>query len=198
MESAPGIDSGPALSKLSPVFALNRSGTGQLKHRRGTFRLFAKTCFCLALLVVPVSWATAGGEPLCVLSSAEMPASWKPWGETAQALSPTPWSEAESADVAKALRKGLDELQIYYAEHRSAVSELGDDAAASFFEIGYGQTALPDIKTIAQARGEQVLGQLVEPFLRKQPDVLTCSDYESLLPLALYARRYEAASGPPA
>ncbi len=69
--------------------------------------------------------------------------------------------------MAKAVRKGLDELRTYYAEHPSAVYELGDDAAASFFEIGYALTTLLDTRRIAQERGEHVLGQLIEPFLRK-------------------------------
>ena len=88
------------------------------------------------------------------------------------------------------MRKGLDELETYYAQHPSAISQLGDDAAASFFEIGYGQKQLPEIKAIAQRRGERVLNQLIEPFLRKQSTVMACSDYARLLPLALYAGRY--------
>jgi hypothetical protein len=63
-----------------------------------------------------------------------------------------------------------------------------------FLRSVYGQKELPEIKAIAQRRGQRVLNQLIEPFLRKQPTAMDCSDYERLLPLTLYARRYFTAS----
>lgn len=151
----------------------------------------AKCLFLSAPLVLPVSMTNAApDEPLCILATSEMPSAWERWGVVPKSISESPWSNAEKADVAYALRKGLDELETYYAQHPSAISQLGDDAAASFFEIGYGQKQLPEIKAIAQRRGERVLNQLIEPFLRKQSTVMACSDYARLLPLALYAGRY--------
>src|SRR4051794_37653107 len=151
----------------------------------------ANALFLSALLLLPVSMTNAApDEPLCILAPSEMPSAWKQWGDAPKSISERPWSDAEKADVAYALRKGLDEIQTYYAQHPSAISQLGDDAAASFFEIGYGQKELPEIKAIAQQSGERVLNQLIEPFLRTQPTGMVCSDYERLLPLALYAHRY--------
>ena len=151
----------------------------------------ANGLFLSTLLLLPVSMTNAvPDEPLCILAPSEMPSAWKRWGDAPKSISEKPWSDSEKADVAYALRKGLDELTTYYAQHPSAIFQLGDDAAASFFEIGYGQKELPEIKAIAQRRGERVLNQLIEPFLRKQLTAMVCSDYESLLPLALYARRY--------
>ena len=151
----------------------------------------ANGLFLSTLLLLPVSMTNAApDELLCILAPSEMPSAWKRWGDAPKSISERPWSDAEKADVAFALRKGLDELENYYVQHPLAVSQLGDDAAASFFEIGYGQKELPEIKAIAQRRGERVLSQLIEPFLRKQPTAIVCSDYESLLPLALYAGRY--------
>lgn len=133
-------------------------------------------------------------EPLCVLKQSELPLSWAPPTTAHTRLSEQPWSKREKVEVVHALRRGLDELKTYYAAHPPVISQLGDDAAASFFEIGYGQKELPSIKAVARRRGERVLDKLIQPFLRKQATAMLCSDYESLLPLAMYARRYYAAS----
>jgi hypothetical protein len=93
--------------------------------------------FLSALLLLPVSMTNAApDEPLCLLAPSEMPSAWKRWGDAPKSISERPWSDVEKADVAYALRKGLDELETYYAQHPSAIYQLGDDAAASFFEIG--------------------------------------------------------------
>src|SRR4051812_26570133 len=93
--------------------------------------------FLSALLLLPVSMTNAApDEPLCILAPSEMPSAWKRWGDAPKSISERPWSDVEKADFAYALRKGLDELETYYAQHPSAIYQLGDDAAASFFAIG--------------------------------------------------------------
>jgi hypothetical protein len=104
----------------------------------------ANGLFLSTLLLLPVSMTNAApDEPLCILAPSEMPSAWKRSGDAPKSISEKPWSDAEKADVAYALRKGLDELKSYYAQHASAISQLGDDQPPHFLRSVTGRRSCP-------------------------------------------------------
>jgi len=152
LPASPAVDRSHALLKRvaatfgAPVPSFSRHGE-DMNNPPMRDPCLANALFLSALLLLPVSMTNAAqDEPLCILAPPEMPSAWKRWGDAPKSISERPWSDAEKADVAYALRKGLDELKTYYAQQPSAISQLGDDAAASFLRSVTGRRSCPRSK----------------------------------------------------
>ena len=126
-------------------------------------------------------------DPLCVTNPADMPKSWRPSDELKKTLNSAPWSAAEAEDANRAIRTGLDQMIRYYERHPSAVEILWDDAVQSVIEVTYSGSNRPEIQAIGREAARNNLARLVDPILRRDPQSITCDDYESTLPLTIYS-----------
>jgi hypothetical protein len=148
-----------------------------------------RTSIAAALVVLSSTCLAATTEPLCVLSPADMPESWRPQGEVQKTLSTAPWSASETEDAGKAIRKGLDEMVDYYAQHPDAVTSVWEDTVASVYEVTYSGSNRPDIQAFGRDAGRRYLEMLIEPFVKRDADSATCKEYEQTLPLAIYSHK---------
>src|SRR5215217_8524581 len=96
-----------------------------------------RTCITILLLLLSCGSLAETPEPLCVLSPAAMPESWRPWGEVQKGLSAAPWSASEAEDAVYAIKTGLDEMIDLYSQRPAAVVALWEDAVASLIEVTY-------------------------------------------------------------
>jgi hypothetical protein len=152
-----------------------------------------KTCITILLLLLSTGSLAETSEPLCVLSSAAMPKSWRPSGEVQKDLSAAPWSVREAEDAVYAIKTGLDEMIDLYSRQPAAVAELWEDSVASLIEVTYAGANSPVIEDTARNAARRNLTTLIEPYLRRGSKKVSCDDYELLLPLTIYAHNlYEA------
>jgi hypothetical protein len=145
------------------------------------------SCIALLLLLMISHSLAETPEPLCVLSPAAMPKSWQPWGETQKGLSASPWSASESEDAKYAIKEGLDEIIDLYSQRPTAVAALWEDAVGSLIEVTYSGANTLDIEVAAREAARRNLTMLIEPILQKGSQLVSCDDYEKLLPLTIYA-----------
>ncbi len=139
-----------------------------------------------ALLLTTASLAQTA-DPLCVLDPSDLPASWRPSGETAAALHQEPWSEADAAEVTHAMEVGISEMIDHFAAHPAAVPDLWEDSIAAILEAKYASANSPELDGLIAEGGYRNLDMLIEPYLGRDAATMTCPDYELVLPLALYA-----------
>ena len=126
-------------------------------------------------------------DPLCVLDPAQMPASWRPSGSVQKSLSQRPWSARESKDAAFASRRGVAELNAFFAARKNVVAELEGDAVEPLIDSAYSASNMPDLRSVALAGARRNLAQLLTPVLKRQPDTFACADYANTLSYAIYA-----------
>lgn len=177
-----------ALAQVAPALADDANSALQgVSTTRKNFKDLPKTPKQSRTTDSANSATTKTSEPLCVLSSIAMPTSWRPWGDVQKKLSAAPWSDSETKDVLYSIRRGLDELNDYYSKRPSAVAALKDDAVDSFIEVTYAAANTPAIQDAAQDGARRILAMLIAPHLPRGSNSVGCDEYESLLPLAIYA-----------
>lgn len=152
------------------------------------------------ILIALLLWclpATAGAEPASATSIEAMPKSWRPSAELQTSLSDEPWSAHEEEDAQEALRIGVDEMLELYATHPEALSKLKDDAVESLIDLTYsGGTGSVEVDRAARAGATRNLDALVARYLKKYTDKASCEDFETLLPVAIYAYRIYSSNDP--
>ena len=121
------------------------------------------------------------------LSSAAMPATWRPWGGTHRTLSSAPWSKREADDVTYAIRTGFKEIVDHFEKRPGAVKALEEDAIGSVIEVIYAGEPVPGIGKIARAVSRRNLEILAAPYLNRGGRAVTGRDYQLLAPLAIFA-----------
>jgi hypothetical protein len=146
-----------------------------------------KTCVAILLLFLSSNSLAKTPERLCMLSPAEIPKSWQPWGEVQKGLSAAPWSASEAEDAVYAIKTGLDEMIDLYSRRPTAVTALWEDAVASLIEVKYSGANTPAIEVDAHYEARRNLTMLIEPFLQRDSKSVSCDEYEKLLPLTIYA-----------
>jgi hypothetical protein len=149
-----------------------------------------RTCIAILLLLLNSGSLAETPEPLCVLSPAAMPESWRPWGEVQKGLSAAPWSASEAKDAVYAIKTGLDEMIDLYSQRPAAVAALWEDAVGSLIEVTYAGANMPAIEVAARNAAHRNLTMLIEPYLQRDLKSASCDEYELLLPLAIYARNF--------
>jgi hypothetical protein len=129
----------------------------------------------------------------CVLDPGRMPEGWRPSGTVQQALVAEPWSVTESGEAAFSVRRGIEEMVDLYERRPGAAEDLWEDSVASLIEVTYASANTADVDQMARDGARENLTDLVQPFLARDPGALTCSDYGSVLPLAIHAHnQYQA------
>jgi hypothetical protein len=152
-----------------------------------------RICITLLTLLISTTSLAKTSEPLCVLSPAAMPKSWRPFGEIQKGLSTEPWSVREAEDAVYAIKTGLDEMIDLYSREPVAIKELWEDAVASLIEVTYAGANRPDIERSARSAALRNLTTLIEPYLQPGAKEVSCDDYELLMPLTIYAHNlYDA------
>ncbi|NMR31864.1 hypothetical protein [Crystallibacter degradans] len=132
----------------------------------------------------------------CVLSPQDMPATWRPDGETQRRLPAGPWTEREAADATYAITTGLNEMVNLYKERPAAVEDLWEDSVASLIEVTYSNASPASISATATDAARRNLDQLIRPYLERDPAKAACNEYDELLPLAAYAYKQFDAKDP--
>jgi hypothetical protein len=140
-----------------------------------------------AALLAMSSTLVESREPLCVADRAAMPAEWRPSAKLEEQLDPKPWSTKETDDAAYAIRTGLNQMIRYYHKHPKAVSDLWDDAVQSLVEVSYSGSNMPEVQAISRNAARENLSLLIDPLLKRSSETATCDDFESTLPLTIYA-----------
>ncbi|MDI3329760.1 MAG: hypothetical protein QJR09_03350 [Micrococcus sp.] len=129
----------------------------------------------------------------CVLEPDQMPESWRPAGTLQQRLASEPWSRSESAEAAFSVRKGIEEMVTLYERHPKAVGDLWEDSVASLIEVTYAGANSAEVDELARDGARENLTTLVQPFRDRDAASVQCSDYGSILPLAIHAHnQYQA------
>jgi hypothetical protein len=118
-----------------------------------------------------------------------MPASWQASADVRKNLNPAPWSQSEAKDAAYAIGTGLDEMIAYFKRKPSAVKELLDDSIEPLIELTYSSANKPEFDAKARDAARHNLTALITPLLESDPKSATCNEFESLLPLTLFAHR---------
>ena len=143
-----------------------------------------------SLLLMPISGSLAKmPDAPCVLDRARMPRSWRPPAEVQKSLNPAPWSQSEAKEAAYAVRTGVDEIIAYFERNPSAVRELRDDSIEALIEVTYASANDPDLDARARHAARNNLTTLITPFLDLDPETATCAEFDTLLPLALFAHK---------
>jgi len=125
-----------------------------------------------------------------------MPDSWQPPAHLQARLNPIPWSRDEANEAAYAVRTGLYEMVGYFKNNAGVVQGLGDDSIEALIQVTYASAndSVFDRWVRNTARGN--LGTLTRPFLQRDPSLARCDEFETLLPLAIFAHRlYPASDG---
>jgi hypothetical protein len=136
---------------------------------------------------------SAPESPHCVLDPGQMPEGWRPAGTVQQALAAEAWSESESAEAAFSVRRGIEEMVELYEQNPKAAEDLWEDSVASLIEVTYASANTAEVDEMARDGARENLTALVQPFLSRDPGTVQCSDYGSVLPLALHAHnQYQA------
>jgi len=149
----------------------------------------------LSLVTSSVSMAQTT-EPLCILDPAQMPVSWRPSAELHKSLSPAPWSQSEAKDAEQALTSAVDEMIGYFQRKPSAVQSLWDDSIESLIQLTYASVNRPELDAKIRDAARKNLTVLVTPYLSRDADTARCEEFESLLPLTIFAHRLYPAGDP--
>jgi hypothetical protein len=143
-------------------------------------------------LILLTSCSAPESSP-CVLAPDQMPESWRPSGSVQQALVAAPWSESESTEAVFSIRKGIGEMVELYKQNPKAAGDLWEDSVASLIEVTYASANSAEVDELARDGARENLTTLIQPFLDRGPGAVQCSDYESVLPLAIHAHnQYQA------
>jgi hypothetical protein len=145
--------------------------------------------FSILLLVSSSGSLAQKPDAPCVLDPARMPVSWRPPAEAQKSLNPAPWSPGETKDAEYAIRTGLDEMIAYFERDPSAVRKLWDDSIEAVIQVTYASANKPDLDAKARDAARDNLTALITPYLDLDPETATCAEFDSLLPLALFAHR---------
>src|SRR2546425_7553004 len=96
-----------------------------------------RTCITAVLLLLSSGSLATATDPLCVISSDEMPESWRPSAKVKEGLSAESWSAREAEDVQYAIKTGVDEMLEHFAKRPGAVTALWDDAVEALIDVTY-------------------------------------------------------------
>jgi hypothetical protein len=118
-----------------------------------------------------------------------MPVSWRPPAEAQKSSNPAPWSLSEAKDAEYAIGTGLDEMIAYFERDPSAVRKLWDDSIEAVIQVTYASANKPERDAKARDAARNNLTALVTPYLDLDPETATCAEFDSLLPLALFAHK---------
>ena len=147
----------------------------------------AKFLAFLALVLSSAGMAEAS-DPLCVRDRAQLPDSWRPSAELQKTLSPAPWSRREAKDGQDAITSALEEMIGYFKDKPSAAQNLWDDSIESLIQVTYASANEPELDAKAREAARHNLTALITPYLDRT-DSATCDEFETLLPLAIFAHR---------
>jgi hypothetical protein len=143
-------------------------------------------------LILLTSCAAPEGSP-CVLAPDQMPESWRPSDTLQQTLVREPWSESEAAEATFSIRKGIEEMIELYEQKPKAAGDLWEDSVASLIEVTYASANSAEVDELARDGARENLTTLIQPFLGREPGTVQCSDFGSVLPLAIHAHnQYQA------
>jgi len=146
-------------------------------------------CLVLLLMSSSASLAKKAAAP-CMLDPARMPVSWRPPAEVQKGLDPAPWSQREAKDAEYAVRTGVDEIIRYFERKPSAVQKLWDDSIEALIEVTYASANKPELDAKARDAARNNLTALITRYLDLDPETATCAEFDSLLPLALFAHKF--------
>ena len=152
----------------------------------------------LAWVMLASDGMTREAGPLCVLDPAKMPESWRPPPELLEASSLAPWSKREARQAQRAVELGVDEMIAHFRRRPAAVDDLWDDSVEALIQVTYASANPPALDAKARAAASGNLTRLIGLSLTRTPDPgrLTCSDFEDLLPLAVFAHELYPANDP--
>jgi hypothetical protein len=145
--------------------------------------------FTILSLALSSASLAQGPDPLCVLDHAQMPESWRPSAEVQKGLNPAPWSESEAKDAEYAIKTGLDEMIVYFKRKPSAVKFLWGDSIEALIQVIYSSANKPELDAKVRDAARDNLTALITPYLTLDPESVKCEEFESLLPLAIFAHR---------
>jgi len=145
----------------------------------------------LAILSLVLSSASMAKDPdpLWVRDPARMPASWRPSAVLQEHLNPAPWSQSETKDAERALTAAVDEMIGYFERKPSSVKSLWDDSIEALIQLTYASANKPELDAKIRDAARKNLTLLITPYLSRDPDTARCEEFESLLPLAIFAHR---------
>jgi hypothetical protein len=156
-----------------------------------------KTCITILFLLMSTGSLAGKPEPLCVLSPAVMPESWRPRGEAQKGLSRAePWSQSEAKDAEYAIKKGLDEIIGLFLKRPSAVQDIWDESVAALLEVTYSSANKPGFDAVARDSAQRNLTMLIDPYIKRGAKTAKCDEFVKLLPLAIYAHKFYPAKDP--
>jgi len=169
-------------------------GQSAKSHPNGVMRM---TCITILLLLMSTGSLAGKPEPLCVLSPAVMPESWRPRGEAQKGLSRAePWSQSEAKDAEYAIKKGLDEIIGLFLKRPSAVQDIWDESVAALLEVTYSSANKPSFDAVARDSALRNLAMLIDPYIKHGAKTAKCDEFVKLLPLAIYAHKFYPAKDP--
>jgi len=143
-----------------------------------------RTLIALALLLMSSGSMAETNMPLCVLEPSEMPESWRPSGERYKSLPSGPWTAQEAEEARYSIRKGVDEMIDLYDIYPPSIFELWEDSIGSLIEVTYSSAHDAELDARLVRHSRNTLLQLIEPFLDREADSMTCDAFEDVLPFA--------------
>ena len=127
----------------------------------------------------------------CVLDLTHMPPNWRPGASAAKRaqLSQEPWNAAETADSARAVERGLDEMIAFFRGKPWRVLQLGDDAIESFLDVAHAAGQQPALQRRARAQAALMLELCARPWVKRDVKSIRATDFETLITLTIYAHQ---------
>lgn len=145
----------------------------------------------LSLLMTTTTFAQTA-LPLCVLDPADMPETWRPFGEVQAEFEDAPWSSEEAAYATRAIRIGVDEMIELYRDKPDIIAYNWEDSVGSLIEVTYSGANGPRLDARVRDAARDNLGALIEPYLEREAASARCDEFVVTLPLALYANKFYA------
>ena len=146
--------------------------------------------FTIVLMASVSPGGTAPPDRVCVGDAKQLPARWRPSAELQKNLSPAAWSQREAEDARTAVATALAEMVGYFERKPRAVQALWDDSVEALIQVTYASANDPELDRKARAAARDNLTALVTPYLDRDPKTATCGEFETLLPLAIFAHRF--------
>lgn len=146
-----------------------------------------RTIIGLIILASTVFSAEAS-EMACINDAAKLPEAWKASDQRAGSLSPAPWSADEAEETVATFEAGMRELIGFFEEKPSAVLPLWDDSIEPLVQATHGSSNSPDLDEELHQAARKNLNVLIDSLKQSKANV-ACDDFETYLPLALFAKR---------
>ena len=142
----------------------------------------------LAALGLSSAVSVEASDMVCIDDRAQLPDAWKAPAQLAGRLSPAPWSETEGKETAAAFETGIRELIGFFKRKPSAIPTLWDDSIEPLIQSTHASVNRPELDEDIRRAAVANLDLLISNVAQRNGEA-SCEDFETYLPVAIFAKR---------